>query len=200
MLERGLKWLGLVLLLLQGASAWAAPLSEVPFKLRAGLIWVRVASPDGGKPLNFILDSGAEASVINVQTARHLGLAPGQPITVCGINSSTVSARSTHPACIKPEVAFSAGNSFEPASPMAQRPPCPRLGPVIVAPCRVATHSVNPAPPQAFQCAICLGAERDAASPVPGKCDISAPSKGQSQRGQTIALSISFHSCVIFQA
>jgi hypothetical protein len=92
MFERRLKWFGLLLLLFlaQQAAAWAGPVSEFPFKLRAGLIWVRVDSPRGGKPLNFILDSGAEASVINLQTARRLRLEPGQPVTVCGINSTTV--------------------------------------------------------------------------------------------------------------
>jgi hypothetical protein len=89
-LERRLKWLCLMLLLLPGISAWAGPLSEFPFKLRAGLIWVQVENPNRGKPLNFILDSGAEASVINLQTASRLRLEPGQPVTVCGINASAV--------------------------------------------------------------------------------------------------------------
>jgi hypothetical protein len=87
--ERSLKWFGLLLLSLQGFSAWSGPLSEFPFKLRAGLIWIQVGSPDGGKPLNFILDSGAEASVIGLQTARRLHLELGQPVTVRGINSTT---------------------------------------------------------------------------------------------------------------
>ena len=87
--ERRLKWFGLFLLFLKAASVWSSPV-EVPFQLRAGLIWVRVDGPNGGKPMNFILDSGAEASVVNLQTARHLRLVPGQPVTVCGINANAV--------------------------------------------------------------------------------------------------------------
>jgi hypothetical protein len=44
----------------------------------------------GGKPLQFILDSGAEASVMDLQTARRLNLELGQPVTVRGINSTTL--------------------------------------------------------------------------------------------------------------
>jgi hypothetical protein len=88
--ERRLKWLGLSLLLLQALPAWSGSTSELPFKLRAGLIWVQVESPRGAKTLNFILDSGAEASVIDLQTAHRLGLELGQPITVRGINATTV--------------------------------------------------------------------------------------------------------------
>jgi hypothetical protein len=68
------KLFALMLLLSQGVSAWA----------------VQVESPRGGKPLNFIFDSGAEASVVNLQTARLLRLEPGQPVTVCGMNATTV--------------------------------------------------------------------------------------------------------------
>jgi hypothetical protein len=84
------KWFGLLLLLLQGISAGSAPLSEFPFKLRAGLIWVQVSSPQSTKPLNFILDSGAESSVIDLQTVRRLRLELGTPVTVRGINTTTL--------------------------------------------------------------------------------------------------------------
>jgi hypothetical protein len=90
MFELRLKWVGLLALLLQGVSAWSAPLSEFPFKLRAGLIWLQVDGPHGAKPLQFLLDSGAEASVIDLQTARRLNLALGQPVTVRGINATTL--------------------------------------------------------------------------------------------------------------
>jgi hypothetical protein len=89
-MPQAFKKLGLLVLLLQGVYAWSAPLCEMPFKLHAGLIWVRVESMRGGKPLDFILDSGAEASVMNLQTARRLGLELGQPVTVRGINATTL--------------------------------------------------------------------------------------------------------------
>jgi len=90
MFGRRLKWLGVLLLLCQGVSAWAGPLSEFPFKWRAGLIWIQVESPRGARALHFILDSGAEASVIDLQTARRLHLELGQPVTVRGINATTL--------------------------------------------------------------------------------------------------------------
>jgi hypothetical protein len=88
--ERRLKLLGLLALLLQGVSAWSDPSSEFPFKFRAGLIWIQVDGSHGRKPMNFILDSGAEASVVDLQTARRLKLSLGQPVTVRGINATTL--------------------------------------------------------------------------------------------------------------
>jgi hypothetical protein len=86
-LNRGLISFGVLLLL--GVSAWTAPVTEVPFTFRAGLIWIQVDGPNGGKPLKFILDSGAEANVINLKTSRQLGLRRGEPITVRGISATT---------------------------------------------------------------------------------------------------------------
>jgi hypothetical protein len=86
---RQVKALAWVLLLLPSVSSWAAPLAEFPFKLRAGLIWLQVDNPHGGKPLNFLLDSGAEASVIDLQTAGRLRLPLGQPVNIRGINATT---------------------------------------------------------------------------------------------------------------
>ncbi len=79
---------------------WAAALSpvqaqgdvslrEFPFEFREGLIWVKVQVPQSPKPLNFLLDSGADASVINLPTARRLGLRLGQPVKVRGVGAST---------------------------------------------------------------------------------------------------------------
>jgi len=85
-----LKWLALVLLMVSGLPAWGGVLSEYPFKLRSGLIWVQVNSPQCSKPLNFILDAGAETSVIDLQTAQRLHLEKGKAVTVRGINTTTV--------------------------------------------------------------------------------------------------------------
>jgi hypothetical protein len=83
-------WVALLFLLTQEGFVWPACADEFPFKLRAGLIWLQVESPRGGKPLNFILDSGAEASVMDTATARHLDLELGQPVTVRGINTTSL--------------------------------------------------------------------------------------------------------------
>jgi hypothetical protein len=86
--RRGLKWLGVFLLLWQGVAGRAGSVTEFPFKLRAGLIWIQVNGAHGGRPLSFILDSGAEASVIDLQAAGRLHLDLGQPITVRGITAT----------------------------------------------------------------------------------------------------------------
>jgi hypothetical protein len=86
----GLTCFALLVLFFSSLSAGSAPLAEISFSFRAGLIWIQVDNPRGGKPLNFILDSGAEASVIDLQTARRLRLELGQPITVRGINATTL--------------------------------------------------------------------------------------------------------------
>lgn len=62
---------------------------EFPFQFREGLLWVEVSVPETNRPLNFLLDSGAEASVINLQTARELDLSLGQRVGVRGVGVST---------------------------------------------------------------------------------------------------------------
>ena len=71
-------------------SATAAPSSpaEFPFEFRGGLIWVRVDLPQSSEPLNFLLDSGAGVSVINLPTAKTLGVKLGQRVAVKGVGSS----------------------------------------------------------------------------------------------------------------
>src|SRR6266853_543923 len=58
----------------------AAPvtLAEFPFQYREGLLWIEVNIPQSEEPLNFLLDTGAEVSVINLNTARRIGLKLGQ--------------------------------------------------------------------------------------------------------------------------
>ncbi len=61
---------------------------EFPFECRAGLIWVRVVLAQSSEPLNFLLDSGAGVSVINLRTAKQLGVKLGQRVDVRGVGSS----------------------------------------------------------------------------------------------------------------
>ena len=70
-------------------SAEAAPLFEFPFEFREGLVWVRVKVHQSAESLNFLLDSGAGASVINLRTAKRLGVKLGQRVDVRGVGSST---------------------------------------------------------------------------------------------------------------
>jgi hypothetical protein len=54
--------------------------AEFPFKFREGLLWVEVKLPESERILNFLLDSGAQVSVVNLQTAKELGLRLGQKV------------------------------------------------------------------------------------------------------------------------
>jgi hypothetical protein len=63
-------------------------LAEFPFQYREGLLWVEVTIPQSDKPLNFLLDTGAGVSVINLNTAKRTGLKLGQEVTVHGVETS----------------------------------------------------------------------------------------------------------------
>ena len=60
---------------------------EFPLQLREGLIWVDVQAQRSARPLRFVVDSGAQVSVINLRTATRLGLPKGDPVNVRGVGS-----------------------------------------------------------------------------------------------------------------
>ena len=61
---------------------------ELPLKFREGLLWVEVNVPQSAKPLNFLVDSGASVSVLNLSTARRLGLELGPKVSVNGVRAT----------------------------------------------------------------------------------------------------------------
>jgi hypothetical protein len=65
------------------------PVTEVPFDSHDGLIWLPVQARDSPKPLHFLLDSGAGVSVLDLTTARKLGLTLGRQVTVHGVGNTT---------------------------------------------------------------------------------------------------------------
>jgi hypothetical protein len=71
------------------ASAADPVTSEMPFDFREGLIWLKVSVKESAKPLNMLLDSGANFSVINLPTARKLGLKIGDRVEVDGVDAVT---------------------------------------------------------------------------------------------------------------
>ena len=87
-----LGWLTLIGFALVGSASGASSTEPdtLPFEYSEGLIWVRVQSPQSARPLNFLLDTGAERSVLNAATAKELGLAAGQPIPVQGVETNTI--------------------------------------------------------------------------------------------------------------
>lgn len=71
-------------------KGWGAPTvgNEFPFKIREGLLWIEVAIPQSEKPLNFLVDTGAGASVINLSTSKRLGMKLGRKVNVRGVHST----------------------------------------------------------------------------------------------------------------
>jgi hypothetical protein len=63
---------------------------EIHFQYRDGLIWLKVNVAGKSKPLNFLLDSGAGISAIDLQMARTLGVLLGSRQTVLGVNGRGV--------------------------------------------------------------------------------------------------------------
>lgn len=68
-------------------SAGTASVSEIPFEFREGLLWVEVHEPRSSRPLQFLLDSGASVSVIDIGTAKLLGAKLGDAVSVQGVQS-----------------------------------------------------------------------------------------------------------------
>jgi hypothetical protein len=75
--------------LLANAQGGGVSKAEFPFEFREGLLWVEVQVPESERVLKFLLDSGAEASVVNLETAKELRLALGQRAEVVGVGVST---------------------------------------------------------------------------------------------------------------
>ena len=67
------------------AETAASPVSELPIQFREGLLWAEVSVPQSNEPLHFLVDSGASASVVNLSTARRLGLKLGPKVTVTAV-------------------------------------------------------------------------------------------------------------------
>ena len=76
----------LVAALFQSQAAPVA-LAEFPFQYREGLLWIEVTIPQSRKPLNFLLDTGAGVSAINLNTAKRIGLKLGPEVTVHGVET-----------------------------------------------------------------------------------------------------------------
>jgi hypothetical protein len=68
---------------------------EFPFQFREGLIWVQVDVPQSTRPLTFLLDSGASVNVLNLPTARKLGISIGKKLRIQGVNGAVTGYRSS---------------------------------------------------------------------------------------------------------
>ncbi len=77
----------LVTRLLQAESDAVTAL-ELPIRFRDGLLWLEVNVPQSDKPLNFLLDTGASVSVLDLNTAQRLGLKLGAQVSVTGVGTT----------------------------------------------------------------------------------------------------------------
>ena len=82
-------WFILVLVMsfLRPAAKEAA---EIPFRVSDGLIWVDVNVEQHNQPLHFLLDSGANVSVIDIKVAQNLRARLGHKVAVQGVQSEVV--------------------------------------------------------------------------------------------------------------
>jgi hypothetical protein len=79
----------LAVFLLRALGGVSSEAPGFPFEVREGLIWVKVTTPNSPAPLNFLLDSGAGVSVLNLGTLDKLGLPLGRQVSVQGVGTST---------------------------------------------------------------------------------------------------------------
>src|SRR5439155_22734656 len=94
-----MRWLlGLMLAVLVPAGhSSPAAIAEIPFEFREGFLWLKVQTDRATAPLNFILDSGASVSVIDLPTSCRLKIKPGSPVNVQAVQAS---ANGSWPACL----------------------------------------------------------------------------------------------------
>ena len=62
----------------------------IPFEYRGGLIWVKVKAEGHREPLNFLLDSGAGASVLSLEAAEKLKIKLGAASRVQRVGTGAV--------------------------------------------------------------------------------------------------------------
>jgi hypothetical protein len=74
--------------LIAGLIRVQGTVTEFPFETREGLLWVQVQSQLTEERLNFLLDSGASVTTLNLATAKRLGLKLGRRVSVQGVSAS----------------------------------------------------------------------------------------------------------------
>lgn len=86
--------------------------ADIPFRFENGMIWVKVAIAGHDRPLDFLLDSGASATVVDLQTAHDLGLKLGDAQAIQGVHARGTAYRVSR-------FEGSAGGNPLPATPLA---------------------------------------------------------------------------------
>lgn len=74
-------------------QAGAGVLAEIPLQSRDGFLWLKVHVAGHRDPLNFILDSGAASSVVDINVAKQMKVKLGRLVSVQGVFSQTTGRR-----------------------------------------------------------------------------------------------------------
>jgi len=82
-----------VLTSLLAVSAHSEAPHEIRFRYQDGLIWLKAEVPAKTKSLNFLLDSGAGVSVVDLNQAHAFGMRVGNPELVQGVSGRAVAYR-----------------------------------------------------------------------------------------------------------
>jgi predicted aspartyl protease len=83
----------LLVFALLALAAHVQAATEIPFSYSDGLIWVKLKAAGQDAPLNFLLDSGAGASVLDLRTARRIGAKLGGSESVQGVDGRAIAYR-----------------------------------------------------------------------------------------------------------
>ena len=67
----------------------AGSLTSIPFERHAGFLWVEVGVENSVSPLRFLVDTGAEVTVVETRAADRLGLRHGPRVLVRGVGGTT---------------------------------------------------------------------------------------------------------------
>jgi hypothetical protein len=108
-LRIGVRLLYILIFCATGFSAFCGGTNqEFDFRFREGFIWVQIDVPRRSTaPLNFLLDTGAGVSALNLGTARRLGVKLGGVVSVRGVAATTTGywpqRLTTTPAGLLPE-------------------------------------------------------------------------------------------------
>jgi hypothetical protein len=79
--------------LLISSQVRAGVVAEIPLEYSSGYLWLKVQPAGQRETLNFILDSGAASSVLDLTAARRLDLSLGSRVPVQGVHSRMTAHR-----------------------------------------------------------------------------------------------------------
>ncbi len=77
----------LALTSVEAGAARPSAVVAIPFEYHDGLLWLRVAAPGSSQALEFLIDTGAAASVVDRQTAQRIGWPLREPVEVRGVDA-----------------------------------------------------------------------------------------------------------------